>query len=110
MTRYEPAFVAVTEQLSDELDKLATKGSPELIAAYLLAQNAKGLCNNSKACPVYNVLARATSGKAVFKVTTNATHIWPDHGDRVSLPNPLPVADFISAFDGHRFPELERRS
>lgn len=110
MTRYKPEFVAVTEQMSDELDKLATKGSPEQIAAYLLAQNAKGKCNDSRACPVYNALARATNGSAVFKVITNATHIWQDTGERVSLINPLPVADFIKAFDGHRFPELERRS
>jgi hypothetical protein len=110
VTSYKPEFIELTEQLSDELDMLATKGSPERIAAYLLAQNAKGKCSASRACPVYNVLARATSGKVVFKVTTNATHIWPDTGERVSLPNPLPVADFISAFDHHRFPELERKS
>jgi hypothetical protein len=110
VTKYKPAFVAVTERISDELDKLATKGSPAQIAAYLATQNATGQCRNSVGCPVYHVLARAIASKFLFKVSTNATHIWTDGlSERVSLVNPLPVADFIAAFDAHRFPELEQK-
>lgn len=109
MIKYKPAFVAVTERISDELDMLAHRGTPAQIAAYLATLNATGQCKNSVGCPVYYLLARATGSKFPFKVSTFSTHIWPDAGsaERVSLPNPFAVAEFITAFDAHRFPELE---
>lgn len=111
MIKYKPAFVAVTERISDELDMLAHRGTPAQIAAYLATQNATGQCQNSVGCPVYYLLARATGSKFPFKVSTFSTHIWPDAGsaERVSLPNPFAVAEFIAAFDAHRFPELEQK-
>jgi hypothetical protein len=102
-------FETVTHAIIDELDKLATKGSPRQIADFLAARKVTGH-HSSTSCPVHTYIQRVAK-KTQFLVMTYGTVIKDDLGMRfIRVANPLAISDFIHHFDRSLFPELERRS
>lgn len=102
---YSKKFIMAFYAVSDELDKLATQGSPEQIRDYLQTRKvAPGVPCNSRNCPVHNLVAKVADGFEVVVTPGTTTVRAPDITASVSTP--LAVAEFISAFDAKRFPEL----
>lgn len=100
-------FEAAAYAIIDELDKLATKGSPRQIADFLAARKVTGH-HSSTSCPVHTYVQRVAK-TAKFVVTTFGTIVYGDMRF-IRIANPLAVSEFIRDFDRHNFPELERRS
>jgi hypothetical protein len=101
-------FETVTYAIIDELDKLATKGSPRQIADFLAARRVTGR-HSSTSCPVHTYIQRVAKATK-FVVMTYGTVIHGGDMRFIRVANPLAISDFIHHFDRSLFPELERRS
>lgn len=80
---------------------LATLGDTEdAVAEHLRTLGIRGVPREGKKCPIYNFLC--ANGVPVYRV--DSSYIDFDDG---WLDSPTAVCDFIDAFDGGAFPELE---
>lgn len=102
---YPSRFIKAVNAVGDALDKLAAQGSPGQIRDFLVAQKIPlGVPSNSRACPVYNLVVKVADSYDISVTTHKTTVRAPDLV--ATLPNPMVVTDFITAFDTKGFPEL----
>lgn len=84
-------------------------GSLDEIAASLCEQNIKGEMGKSRTCPVALYLHRRGIYAEVMVKHTDVTMLvmGEESYSSVTIDNPNAVAEFVEAFDDHKFPELE---
>lgn len=103
--------------LSDIVEKLATQGAPEQVAAHMETRGLKAICGSSEHCAIaeYVVaeLLQAIPELTGVLPTVGCSSIevgYQEGPDRriASVKTPAVLSDFIAAFDHHEFPALEK--
>jgi hypothetical protein len=111
--QYTPEFKALVYTVSDEVDKLATLGSPRQIALFLERRKITGRLGDGAICPLYNYLVPVINPKRnAFHVSRHALRLYSTNVKNLArvfvMPHPLVVVDFINEFDQKRYPALIR--
>lgn len=90
------------------LDKLATQGNAEQIAAYFEEQEVQGFRRKHASCPVARYLHREGPTRSVRVGRWFADWETALQAGHCELPDP--VRDFVTNFDNGRYPALEAES
>jgi hypothetical protein len=100
---YTPEFEVAVHAICDKLNALALLRTAPKVAAFFMENNVRGLPQSGQSCPVRAFLPDA--GVSVLRVDTHSTFVRLGE-EKLSIVNPLPISEFIQAFDHGEYPEL----
>jgi hypothetical protein len=100
---YTPEFQTAVHAICDKLNTLASLRTAPKVAQFFMENNVRGSVQDGLKCPVRSYLPDA--GTTTVRVDTHSTYVRLGD-EKLTVVNPMPVSDFIQAFDHGDYPEL----
>lgn len=100
---YTPEFEIAVHAIGDKLNTLAALRTVPKIVEFFVGNNIRGLPRDGTTCPVRAYLPAA--GTTTVRVDTHSTYVRLGQ-EKITISNPMPVSEFIQAFDNGEYPEL----